>query len=74
MGVGLKIKKYIEENNIQQNSLSIASGIEAPKLNLALNEKRRLRFEEYEILCYCLGVGVDKFLAPRKPSKKEKRV
>jgi predicted XRE-type DNA-binding protein len=73
VGVGLEIKKYIEENNIQQNNLSITSGIEAPKLNLALNEKRRLKFEEYEILCYCLNVGVDKFLKPRKPIIKKKR-
>ncbi len=72
MGVGLKIKKYMEDNNIQQNNLSVTSGIATPKLNLALNEKRKLTFEEYEILCYCLGVGVDKFLEPKKPKTKKR--
>lgn len=71
MEVGRLIKKYLEENNIQQNNLAITSKITLPKLNLALNGKRRLRFDEYEIICYCLGVGVDKFLQPRKPNKKK---
>ena len=68
--VGQKIKKYLEENNIQQNNLSLTSKIAMPKLNLALNGKRRLKFEEYEVICFCLGVGVDKFLELRKPTKK----
>lgn len=72
MGVGQKIKKYLKENNIQQNVLSISSKIALPKLNLALNGKRNLKFEEYEIICYCLGVGVDKFLEPHKPVNKKK--
>jgi len=70
--VGQKIKKYMEENNIPQNKLSITSKIAIPKLNLALNGKRKLKFEEYEIICYCLGVGVDKFLEPRKPTVKKR--
>lgn len=72
MGVGQKIKKYLEDNNIQQNNLALTSKIAFPKLNLTLNGKRRLKFEEYEIICYCLGVGVDKFIEPRKPLSKKK--
>jgi len=70
--VGQKIKKYLQDNNIQQNNLSVTTKIAMPKLNLALNGKRRLKFEEYEIICYCLGVGVDKFMEPRKPSNRRK--
>lgn len=72
MEVGQKIKKYLQENNIQQNNLSVTSKIAMPKLNLALNCKRRLKFEEYEVICYCLGVGVDKFMEPHKPVSKRK--
>jgi hypothetical protein len=72
MRVGQKIKVYINENNIQQKALSIKSKIALPKLNLILNGHREIKPEEYEVLCYCLGLGVDKFLAPRKPTVKKK--
>ena len=70
MSVGEKIKKYLDKNNISQTNLSIDTGIALPKLNLSLTGKRRMRFDEYEIICGVLGVGVDKFLQPRLPQKK----
>lgn len=70
MTVGQKIKQYVEEKNIQQTSLSIDSRIPLPKLNLALNGKRRLTFDEYEIICGVLGVPVSTFLTPRLPNSK----
>jgi DNA-binding Xre family transcriptional regulator len=70
LSVGQKIKKYIEENHIPQNNLSVTTKISTAKLNLALNGKRHLKFEEYEVICWALGVGVDKFLEPRAPLKK----
>lgn len=72
MSVGEKIKDYIQENNISQTQLSIDARIALPKLNLALSGKRRLKFEEYEIICGVLDVGVDKFLSPRKPKHLER--
>ena len=36
-------------------------------LNLALSGKRRLTFEEYEHICWALGVGVETFLEARPP-------
>jgi len=66
MGIGSKIKQFLNENNISQTQLSIEAKIPLPKLNLALNEKRRLTLPEYELICGALGVGVDKFLEPRK--------
>ena len=47
-----------------------AAGIELPKLNLALNGKRRFTFEEYTIICGVLKVNTDKFLKPRLPEEK----
>lgn len=70
MTVGEKIKAYLEEKHIDQTSLSIDTGIPLPKLNLTLNGHRRMRFDEYEVICGVLGVGVDKFLQPRLPQKK----
>lgn len=66
MGIGSKIKQFLDENNISQTELSIETRIPLPKLNLVLNEKRRLKWEEYEFICGALDVGVDKFLTPRK--------
>lgn len=74
LNVGLKIKEYLERNGISQTYISKETGIELPKLNLALNGKRRFTFEEYTIICGVLKVNTDKFLKPRLPeeSKEEK--
>lgn len=69
MEVGLKIKAYLEENGISQTFVSKKTGIELPKLNLALNGNRRFSFPEYEMICWVLGVNTDKFLQPREPDK-----
>ena len=66
MCVGQKIKKYLDENGITQTHVSTKTGISLPKLNLALNGNRRMTFEEYELICGALNVGVDRFLEPRK--------
>lgn len=71
MGVGADIKKYLLEKNIPQTVLSIDTHIPLPKLNLALNEKRRLTFEEYELICGALSLPVNMFLKPRFPNSKE---
>lgn len=68
MEVGLKIKAYLEDNGISQTFVSKKTGIELPKLNLALNGNRRLTFPEYEMVCWALGLNTDKFLRPREPS------
>ena len=69
--LGLKIKKYLEEKGISQTYISKKTGIELPKLNLALNGNRRFTFEEYEKICYVLNVNTDKFLHPRQPILRE---
>lgn len=65
METGMKIKSYLDERGISQVFLSEKSNIPAPKLNLALNGKRKLTFDEYEAICWALGVGVDTFLEPK---------
>lgn len=67
MSVAAKIKQYIDENGISQTSLARDTGIALCKLNLALNENRELKLEEYRLICYALGVGVEKFLSPKPP-------
>lgn len=67
MCVGRKIKDYLQSNGISQSHISSVTGIPKVKLNLSLNGNRNLTFEEYEILCGVLNVGVDKFLEAKKP-------
>lgn len=67
MDVGVKIKDYLDSHGISQVFLSSKSGIPPAKLNLALNGKRRLSLPEYQMICWALGVGVDKFMEPRPP-------
>ena len=73
MNVGKRVFEYLKQNGISQTHISKESGIPLPKLNLALNGKRRLTFEEYEEICWALGVSVDQFLSPRKPNNEEPR-
>lgn len=67
MDIGEKIKAFIEAAGISQNELSTKTQIPPPKLNLSLNGKRRFTFAEYQVICWALGVGVDKFMSPRPP-------
>ncbi len=70
LNVGLKIKEYLKRNGTSQTYISRETGIELPKLNLALNGKRRFTFEEYTIICGALKVNTDKFLKPRLPEER----
>lgn len=65
MEVGLKIKQYLEENGISQVYISRKTHIPSVKLNLSLNGKRRLTFDEYAAICGVLNVNTDKFLKAR---------
>lgn len=69
MNVGQRIKLYIAQNGITQSYISRKTGITEAKLSLALNGKRRMTFDEYEIICWALNVGVNAFLAPRAPDR-----
>ena len=67
MDVGIKIREYIEHIGMSQIELSNRTQIPPPKLNRSLSAKRRLTFSEYPVICWALGVGVDKFMEPCPP-------
>lgn len=69
MEVGSKIKAYLEENGISQAFINRVTKIDTVKLNLSLNGKRKLTFEEYSLICGALKVNTDFFLKPRMPSE-----
>lgn len=71
MCVGEKIKVYLQEAGVSQSWLSTRTKIPAAKLNLALNGKRRLTFEEYACICWALHVSADRFITPKAPERKE---
>jgi Predicted transcriptional regulators len=68
MCVGEKIKSYIGNTGITQAHVCKKTGISPAKLNLSLNGKRRMTFEEYSLICGVLGVGAEKFLEPKQPA------
>lgn len=67
MNVGQKVKAYLETNEILQKELSDKTGISCPKLNLILNGKRKMNFDDYEVICEALGVDMAYFLEAKKP-------
>lgn len=67
MDVGAKIREYLIQHDISQIDLSERTHISPSKLNLSLSNKRRLTFEEYQTICWALGVGVDTFMEPLPP-------
>lgn len=67
MDVGTKIRKYIDEHDISQIELCAKTHISPSKLNLSLSNKRKMTFEEYQTICWALGVGVDAFMEPKAP-------
>lgn len=71
MNTGVLIKSYLSKNGMSQTYVSEKTGIDLPKLNMALNGKRRLTFREYEYICWALKLNTDYFLKPRRPPGKE---
>lgn len=69
MNTGIKIKAYLNSKGISQTFLSNKSGIQATKLNLALNGKRKLTLDEYETICWALEVDVGTFLEASPPTE-----
>lgn len=67
MDTGIKIKDYLDSNGISQSFLSARSGVPLVKLNLSLNGKRKLTLNEYESICWALGLSIDTFLEPKPP-------
>ena len=65
MTVGERIKDFLEDGGRTQKWLSRNTGISTDKLSLSLSGKRKLSFEEYELICGALEVDTNKFIVPR---------
>lgn len=63
MQIGVMIKKYLKDNGVSQTFVSKQTGIELPKLSLALNGKRKITIDEYFLICGALGLNVDYFFS-----------
>ena len=49
--IGLKVKKYLDENGIKYSYLSEKAGIPINMLSPTLNGKRKMSVEEYFRIC-----------------------
>lgn len=64
--LGRAINDYLVERGIKQIFLAKKTGIPRHKLCNSLNGKRRITFEEYELICGALDVNTDEFIKPKK--------
>lgn len=69
MDIGIKICNYLRSKGISQSYLSRKICMNVSKLNLSLNGKRKLSLDEYESICWALGVSANTFLEPKPPDK-----
>lgn len=67
--VGLKVKKYLDENGIKYSYLSEKSGIPMNMLSPTLNGKRKLSVEEYFTICEVLGLSAETFAPDNRSSE-----
>lgn len=65
------IKAYLQAEGRSQVWLARQIGMSNHKLNLSLNGKRKLMFDEYARICGALGVNTDFFLKPQSPEKQK---
>lgn len=73
MSVAKKIKMYLVEHDITQKSIADVTGISPVKLNLSLNDERRLGFDELALILGALGETADKFIDPVPPKEGSER-
>lgn len=62
MSISSKLREYIKENNISKEDISKLTGISLDDLDLSLNDKRNLSFEEFEKILIVIEEGADKFI------------
>lgn len=71
MSVAKKIKVYLVEHDITQKSISEVTGIPPSKLNMSLNDERRLTYDEFSLILGALGETADRFIDPIIPPDKK---
>lgn len=63
----VKLRLYLKENGLTQKYVCDKTGISYERLCRIMRNKGTMRLDEYETICWALGVGVEKFLQPREP-------
>ena len=56
-----KIKRYITEQNLNQQLIARNMGISSAKLSRMLNGNRRMTVDDYEALCYAIAIEPARF-------------
>lgn len=59
--IGLRVKRYLDENGIKYSFLSEKIGMPMNVLSPLLSGKRKMSVEEYFMICEALKVSVDTF-------------
>lgn len=59
--VGLKIKKYLDDNGIKYSFISDKTEIPMNILSPLLNDKKKMSAEQYFAICKAIGVSADLF-------------
>lgn len=62
MSIYSKLKEYIKENNISKEDISKLTCIALEDLEMSLDEKRDLSFEEFEKILIVIGERADRFI------------
>lgn len=62
MSIAKEIRIYLTKNNISQTWLSEQTGITLTKLNMALNDKRKIPVDEYAKIVEALNVDANTFI------------
>lgn len=55
------IRRYIEDNNMNQTAIGRKAGLTKQAMSSAMNGKRKLSADEYLNICKVLGVSADYF-------------
>lgn len=62
MSICSKLKEYIKENNISKEEISKLTCIALEDLEMSLDDKRDLSFEEFEKILIVIGERADRFI------------
>lgn len=63
MGIGKRIKVYIDDRGIKMRSIAEKAGITIQAFSAMVNGKRRIEVSEYVAICDALDVPFNQFIA-----------
>ena len=69
MTIATEIKKYIENAGVSQKSIATAVGTSKQSISQALNDKRKIKLDEYVCICDFLEVPYDTFVHSEQKEK-----